>query len=58
MSDVELQKLMEQKIEETNQGKAASLEKAVGVDAELKAIQAALGRRITDQLLAKGFDIT
>ena len=48
MSDVELQKLMEQKIEETNQGKAASLEKAVGVDAELKAIQAALGRRIAD----------
>ena len=39
---------MEQKIEQTKQGKAASLEKAVGVDAELKAIQAALGRRIAD----------
>ena len=39
---------MEQKIEQTKSGKAASLEKAIGVDSELKAIQAALGKKIAD----------
>jgi hypothetical protein len=39
---------MEQTLEKTKQGKAASLEKAIGVDSELKAIQAALGKKIAD----------